>query len=242
MSEDHSHEEARAMNKKNQGGITKMVFLVTVIAAVFLLLGTIYLGRSASKDTQDAVQSVSMLYLDELAGRREQVVESNLNDNIENIYTAVGLLTENDLSDLEHLQVFQSRMKKLYDLEKFAFVDTSGTIYTSLGLQYDIDQYDFDYENLNGPEISVKDLDQENKKVIIAVPIEDIEFGDETLKVCFMENRDGADASGRVDEFGCFGFHFLQHLHQQGRGFVQRHPGRSCDRGQPAGCLAARGF
>jgi hypothetical protein len=36
------------------------------------------MGRTAGRDTEQAVRSVSLLYPDELADRREQVVENNL--------------------------------------------------------------------------------------------------------------------------------------------------------------------
>ena len=88
-----------------------------ILVAAILVLGTVWMGHSASRDTDSAVRSVSLLYLDELAGRREQVVEDTLNDSSEKIRTAVDLMTEEDLSDEEHLRAYQARMKKLYDLE-----------------------------------------------------------------------------------------------------------------------------
>ena len=115
-----------------------------VIVMLILVLGTIWMGQSARRDTETAVRSVSLLYLDELAGRREQVVESNLQEKIDNIHVAISLMEEKDLSDLAHLQAYQARMKQLYSLEKFAFVDTQGLIYTSLGTQTNIDDYSFD--------------------------------------------------------------------------------------------------
>ena len=144
------------------------------------------MGRKASEDTEDAVSKVSLLYLDELAGRRGQVVENNLKDKIEDIQVAVNLMTDEDKSDIEHLQNYQARMKKLYKLEKFAFVDTKGTIYTALGLQDNIDDYFFDYKNLTEPEISILNIENTDKKVVIAIPV-DIPFNGDTLKVCFME-------------------------------------------------------
>ena len=95
-----------------------------------------------------------------------------MQDKIDVIGTALELMTEDDLSDLEHLQAYQARMKRLFDLEKFAFVDEEGLIYTALGMQTDIDQYPFDYLHLEGPEISVKNLRTQEKKVIIAVPVQ----------------------------------------------------------------------
>ena len=175
------------MNKANKNGIVVVAFIGGLIVVLILVLGTFWSGRSASEDTQEAVRSVSLLYLDELAGRREQVVASNLNTNIKNLQIAVGLMTDEDFSDMQHLQAYQSRMKQLYDLEKFAFVDTNGLIYTSTGTQDDIDDYDFDYRTLSQPEISVKNLESDSKKVIIAIPIDNIPFNGETLVVSFME-------------------------------------------------------
>lgn len=91
-----------------------------------LILGTIWTSRSAREDTIEAARSVSLLYLDELVGRREQVVEDNLNDNINIIRIAVSMIEPEDLSDLEHMRAYQRDMKQLFNLERFAFVDSDG--------------------------------------------------------------------------------------------------------------------
>ena len=88
--------------------------------------------------------------------------------------------------DREEKDPFQAKMKRLFVLEKFAFVDKDGLIYTSLGPQTDIDQYQFDYLTLSGPEISIKNLQSEDKNVIIAVPVR-MYFQGKELLVCFME-------------------------------------------------------
>ena len=170
-------------------GKSKMLFAAMaggMAVALILVVGTVWMGRSASKGTMEAVRSVSHLYLDELAGRRKRVVEDNLNDNVAKIKIAIGLLEENDLKDVKHLQAFQGKMKRLFKLEKFAFVDDEGMIYTSLGTQKDIERYHFDYKSINEPEISIKDLESKDRKVVIAVPV-DIPFNNGKLKVCFME-------------------------------------------------------
>ncbi|MBR1724156.1 MAG: hypothetical protein IJ723_03955, partial [Ruminococcus sp.] len=78
--------------------INKMGLYTAVVGglliAVILILGTFWLGQRAKQDAENAVSSVSRLYLDELAGRREQVVASALERNIANMQTAVSLLTE----------------------------------------------------------------------------------------------------------------------------------------------------
>lgn len=173
------------MNKKrNALCITIIGFAVVTVIMVF---GTLWMGNLAGRDTENAVNSVSLLYLDELAGRREQVVSSALERNIRNMQTALGLLTDDDLSDIEHLQAYQARMKKLYTLDKFAFVDTNGIIYTSLGTMNDIEKYNIDPGSLSSPCITLKDAGGDQKKVIIAIPVDKVTVADRTLVVCFME-------------------------------------------------------
>jgi len=167
----------------------KTVVIITVCSVfivLLLILGTFWLGQSTKNDTDKAVRMVSIMYLDELAGRREQVVENNLKNNIQTIRVAIDLMTDDDLSDKTHLEAYQSHMKKLYDLDKFAFVDTDGLIYTSTGTQNNINEYSFDYKTIREPEISVLNPETTDKKVIIAVPV-NIQFEGKTLSVCFME-------------------------------------------------------
>ncbi len=158
-----------------------------VLVALIMVVGTLWMGHSASDGTKQAVQSVSLFYLDELAGRREEVVEKNLNDNIEVIKIAIDSLTDEDLSSEEHLQAFQLRMKTLFHLDKFAFVDEEGLIYTSTGTMDDIDSYPFDPETLSEAEIYVKDINEDAKTVVIVVPVDSILFEDHELRACFME-------------------------------------------------------
>ena len=174
--------------KKNQTARIAVVGGILVVA--IMVLGTIWMGHSARNDTVDAVRSVSLLYLDELAGRREQVVEDNLNDNIRVINIALELITEEDLSDLDHMRNYQRTMKQLFSLKRFAFVDEDGLVYTAdEGIREEIDQYSFDYETLSEPEISVKNEKSADKTVVIAVPIRDhgLSVDGKQLVVCFME-------------------------------------------------------
>jgi len=178
------------MEDETRNLTTRMAIIGVAIVLVILIAGTIWVGWSAQKDTDEAVHSVSMMYLDELAGRREKVVENNLNDNIDVINIAVGLIDDEDLSDLDHMRAYQQNMKTLFNLERFAFVDSEGHIYTaSEGILDDTDQYSFDYQTITEPEISIKDTEEGDEKVIIAVPIKDkgLSIDGHQLVVCFME-------------------------------------------------------
>ena len=159
----------------------------SVIVAVVLLAGTLLLGRAADEDTQEAVHRVGRFYLDEMAEGRAQVVSSVLSGFISDLDTAVGLIGPGDLISVANLQMYQSRMKQLYGLEKFAFVDEDGLIYTSRGIRTDIDRYRFDYKHLSGPIISLKNADENNQKVIIAMPVDRLPLEGKALVASFME-------------------------------------------------------
>lgn len=92
---------------------TQTAIIGSLVLALVLVAGTIWMGRSARQDTENAVRSVSLLYLDELAGRREQVVESNLQGKVDTIRVAITLMTDDDLGDKAHLEAYQTRMKQL---------------------------------------------------------------------------------------------------------------------------------
>ena len=166
------------------------VVIGSVVVVLIMLFGSIWMAQNANRDSENAARSVSLMYLDELAGRREDVIVNNLQNKIEVIRVAVDLMTEEDLTDSDHLRAYQAHIKSLFRLEKFAFVDTEGAVYTALdGKQTGIiDQYHFDYKTISGPEISVLNLDTADKKVIIAVPLEEpLDFEGSKLTVCFME-------------------------------------------------------
>ena len=167
--------------------IMKEFVIGALIVVVILIVGTFWMGNSIREDNDETVRMVSLMYLDELAGRREQVVASKLNDYISDMNIALDLIDRDDLSSVERLQAYQSRMKQLYGLEKFAFVDTTGLIYTARGTRNDIAIYDFDYANLSETKILIKNVDGRNKKIIIAMPADNLPFVGKTLVAAFME-------------------------------------------------------
>lgn len=179
--------------EKENGKATRTT-LITIIGiiliATLLIGGTVWMGRSAHNYTVEAVRSVSNLYLDELAGRREQVVEEKLGGNTAIINVAVELITDEDLADLDHMRAYQRKMKKLFKLDRFAFVDTDNLVYTAdEGIQDDIYKYSFNPQTLKGPETSIKNIGSPDKQVIIAVPVRarNLYIDGKQLVACFME-------------------------------------------------------
>ena len=171
---------------EKKANTTRIALVGSIIVAIIVVLGTVWMGQSAARDTKKAARAVSLLYLDELAGRREQVVAANLQEYINDMSVAIGLMSDEDLSDFEHFRQYQARQKTIYNLDKFAFVDDEGVIYTSQGTQDDIGMYCFNPKTISGPEISILNLETPDKKVIIAMPA-DLTVEETHLLACFIE-------------------------------------------------------
>ena len=85
------------MEGKNRNRSLRAAVIGSIILAAVMIGGTVWMGQSAHRDTSEVARSVSLLYMDELAGRRGQVVEDKLKDNINVIQVALSLLQEDDL-------------------------------------------------------------------------------------------------------------------------------------------------
>lgn len=173
--------------KGKTNNIIKFSFFGVVLVALILTLGTLWTNKSAKRDTEQAVRSVSLLYLDELAERREQVLHSRLERYTNIIQKALGMIRDDDMNDTTHLQAYQTRIKQIYSLEEFAFVDANGLILTSGGALTDIDLYGFNYRNISDTDISIKEEEDGTTKVVIAVPVSDLKFNGVAITSCFVE-------------------------------------------------------
>ena len=76
------------MNRTRSSSTITIAIIGTILFVLVLSVGTVLTGFLAKKDTEQAVESVSLLYLDELAGRREQVVSANLSKKIDDMNVA----------------------------------------------------------------------------------------------------------------------------------------------------------
>ena len=179
------------MAKKLDGKKSLIIGIVGgVVALGVLVTGAVTSNIAATRDVEQASKSVSALYLNELAARREEVVATNIQGRIYNIYSALSLMDDADLSSEANLNTYQANMKEYFGLTKFAFVGSNGIIYTASDgrIDYDTAPYDFDYNTLAKPHVSIYEVTNENR-VVIAVPVPDDKsaFSETTLKVCFME-------------------------------------------------------
>lgn len=159
------------------------------IIAMILLITTMWVLNRARTGTSEAVNRVSGFYLEELAGRRVQVVTEELKNNFSYIANALEVLEDSDLKSQETLRKFLGKAKKLYGVDKFAMVDENGIVYTEHSTTSGLSRYHFLSEELTEPIISTVNLYGAKKQVVLAVPVKDIAFQGAQIKVCFIQSN-----------------------------------------------------
>ena len=172
-------------NKKGTRTISVAIVGGAVIA-VLLILSTLWINRSEQSGTADAVHSVSEMYLRELTDRREQVITARINVRVNNIKSALKILTPADLQNVETLSAFLGRMKTLYDVEQFAFAGANGTIFTPDGVAPDPTEYFFAGEFLNASKVFTYNFSEHNKTVAVVVPVNNVTFQGTPIRNCFL--------------------------------------------------------
>lgn len=174
-------------NKRQRNETIVSAVLGGIIIAVILLITTVWVSNSATTGTNEAVNRVSEFYLEELAGRRAQVVSEELKNHFAYIDNALAILEDTDLESQATLRKFLGMIKRLYGVDKFALADENGTVYTENTTTSGLSDYSFLSSELTEPVITTANLNGEKKKVILAVPVKDITFQKSRIKACFTQ-------------------------------------------------------
>lgn len=174
-------------NKRQRNETIVSVVSGGIIIAVILLITTVWVSNSARTGTNEAVNRVSEFYLEELAGRRAQVVSEELKNHFAYIHNALAILEDTDLESQATLRKFLGMIKRLYGVDKFALVDDNGVVYTENSTASGLSNYSFLSGELTEPVITTENLYGEKKQVILAVPVKDITFQKSRIKACFIQ-------------------------------------------------------
>lgn len=177
----------KSINEKQKRKTAVYAIIGGSIIASILLLTSIWVSSMARAGTSQAVSRVSEFYLEELAGRRAEVVSEELKNGFAHMKNALEILDESDLESEETLQVFLGKVKKLYGIDRFALVNENGIVYTEHNTASGLSKYSFLSEELTEPVISTANLRGTKKQVILAAPVENVEFMGSQIKVCFIQ-------------------------------------------------------
>ena len=178
MAEKNSKESKRTISTAIVGG---------AIIAVLLILSTLWISQRGQSGTNDAVQSVSEMYLRELTARREQGIASRIRDCVDNMKTALKLLSPNDLQNVETLSAYLGRLRTIHGVKQFGLVDANGNIFTPEGRVQNRDKYFFIGARVAETKIFTYDLSAKNKSVAVVVPVENLSFQGVPIKSCFVQ-------------------------------------------------------
>lgn len=180
----------KSINEKQRRQTITFAVCGGIVIAVILLVTTLWVSNAARKGTDQAVDKVSEFYLEELAGRRAQVVNEDLKNNFAYMENALGILEASDLESLETLQRFLGRIKMLHGMDEFALVDENEMVYTEEGAvsRHDGygDDYDFLFEELTGPVVRTPKLQGAREHMLLAIPVEGIYFQGARVETCFI--------------------------------------------------------
>ena len=158
-----------------------------ILVILVLAVTTVWVTNSAGRGTADAVGRVSEFYVEELANRRVQFITDEIERNYHYIGNALQVITKDDLKDKKSLRKYLGKLRKLYGIETFSFVDENGIVYNEHSTVSGLSRYPFLQGKLEKPVLSTINLYGAEKQVILALPVNNMSFMGKKLKVCFVQ-------------------------------------------------------
>ena len=164
------------------------VLIGAVIVVLIVTAATLWMSAGARKATDDAVGKVSEFYLEELAGRRSQVVTRFFETKADQMQRALALMTQEDLSSQQALRSFIGRVEALDGLELFAVADEDNVVYTEHTTYMGGSRYAFLSDELSRIRtITTNATYGGGKDICLSLPVRDRVFNGKKLKTCFIE-------------------------------------------------------
>ena len=164
------------------------VLIGAVIVVLIVTAATLWMSAGARKATDDAVGKVSEFYLEELAGRRSQVVTRFFETKADQMQRAMALMKQEDLASLKALRSFIGRVEALYGLELFAVADEDNVVYTEHTTYTGGSRHAFLSDELSHSRtITTNAAYGGGKEICLSLPITDRAFNGKRLKTCFIE-------------------------------------------------------
>ena len=172
---------------KNSNRTILYVIIATFIIASILIGSTLYNSNKSRQGSMETVNNVSNFFLEELAARRVKLISSELESLSNELSLSVGCIDDEDLKSIKSLRRYIGRMKRCYNLNKFALVDENGYIYTDHSTSTSLSMYPFISDGLKEHYMGTSNVYGLKKQLIIANPVRDITFKGAKITACFME-------------------------------------------------------
>lgn len=165
----------------------------SVLAAAFITIAAMIIGvtiwsiRAANENVDQAVNSLSSFYMEELLGKREVVLRDSLNHDFDQLDRMISLLEAENIQTQDALREFLAKAQVMCGANTIAIVDDENTVYTAHSTYSDASRYAYLQNNFTNPQIVTSNLYGAKKQVIVAVPIKDFRLLDRNIIACFMQ-------------------------------------------------------
>jgi diguanylate cyclase (GGDEF)-like protein len=165
----------------------KILFTDGIIVVLLIILSTVWNIHSAQKQTHIVTESITDFYMEEIIKRRVSIITDVLKQNYQYMTNAIDSISREDLSSITSLRNYLGKIRRLYGVEKFSFVDEDCLIYTAHSTSPGKTRYPFLAKGLTGP-LATTVLNYGGEKLLfIALPVTGITFNGKKITACFAQ-------------------------------------------------------
>lgn len=165
----------------------KIILIGGIVVLLLVVASTIWNMESAKRQTHTVAENLSNFYMEELINRRVSIISDTLKLNYQYMNNALDSITKEDLRSTASLRNYLGRIRRLYGVEKFSFVDEDCLVYTAHSTSTGKSRYPFLADGLSKYLVTTVLNYGGEKLLFIAIPVSGIEFNGKKITTCFAQ-------------------------------------------------------
>lgn len=166
--------------------LTAVIGSISVLAMMFA--NNLWDSKLSKDVTNDAVSAVSAFYLEAMADQRSKAVTNLINNNFEELETAIAFIDSETIDSQEKLRNTIGKMESLLGLKRFALVDTDNIVYTQYTTYTGGSRHSFlEEETIKARTISTVSLYGSSKQLCLAIPTPGLSIMGKPFRACFVQ-------------------------------------------------------
>lgn len=165
----------------------KIILIGGIVVLLLIVASTIWNMESAKSQTHTVAENLSNFYMEELINRRVSIISDTLKLNYQYMNNALNSITKEDLRSTASLRNYLGRIRRLYGVEKFSFVDEDCLVYTAHSTSTGKSRYPFLADGLSKYLVTTVLNYGGEKLLFIAIPVSGIEFNGKKITTCFAQ-------------------------------------------------------
>ncbi len=199
---EHPKRSQNADAKMNMGQMnwSRLSF---VLIGLLLLVGLswyVLFYHSADEISEAAVRDNSEIYLYEIAGQKENQIQTNLHSHVQHLNITAEILTDSHIADEAALRDFVGRMKEINEFNFMGFLDSKGIVHTDTQSFPGISRLNFITRDLNEQIIEFNNTVSSDNLVMFVVPLNGYQYDGAEL-IALIAGVDTEQISDRMALF-----------------------------------------